>query len=442
MTALYCLLLLAVTPDLWLRRVEPVMSKDERTLYSSLTDEKAREVFRTGFWSSKSITESEYIARVEHIDNAFGSGQAGSGANTDAGRLYLALGPPTAIGKLPSSRIFYPTEIWAYDHVPGLQTSSRVQFLFYGDRRKLYSPQLNTIRALLIPNAGTRGLFPVNDIITETDVKERLNLSPAEMDVLEAAIGVGRGIKNSANSEILYLASSPREMLSRTRTGTASSRVRFEGERPKLETRQFQTANKIPAIDLTFTGKARNSITVEIRDLESFTNKLNFEATKPFTYTQRVYLLPGEYTLLVEVDGFRTGYVINIAKLSPTDPPADPQFPGADWAAIGRQYLLAQDLPRASTCFKRALAASRSIDALVGSARLARTLDESRDLLNEALKIQPNHFEALVSLAGVTAEFQDYPLAATYYERALAIRKVPVIEEALARVAAHRLQPK
>jgi GWxTD domain-containing protein len=168
------------------------MSKDERTLYSSLTDEKAREVFRTGFWSSKSITESEYIARVEHIDNAFGSGQPGSGANTDAGRLYLALGPPTSISKLPSSRIFYPTEIWAYDHVPGIQTSSRVQFLFYGDRRKLYSPQINTIRALLIPNAGTRGLFPVNDIITETDVKERLNLSPAEMDVLEAAIGVGR----------------------------------------------------------------------------------------------------------------------------------------------------------------------------------------------------------------------------------------------------------
>lgn len=438
MIALYGLLLLAATPDLWLRRVEPVMSKDERTLYSSLTDEKAREVFRTGFWSSKSITESEYIARVEHIDNAFGSGQAGSGANTDAGRLYLALGPPTSISKLPSSRIFYPTEIWAYDHVPGLPTSSRVQFLFYGDRRKLYSPQLHTIRALLIPNAGTRGLFPVNDIITETDVKERLKLSPAEMDVLEAAMGFGKGVK----SEIQFLATSPREMLSRTRTGAASSRVRFEGERPKLESSQFQTINKIPAIDLTFTGSARNSITVEIRDLESFTNKLDFESTKPFTYTQRVYLLPGEYTVLVEVDGFRTGYVVHVAKLSPADPLADPHFPGADWAAIGRQYILAQDLPRASTCFKRALAAGRSIDALVGRARFAKTLDESRDLLNEALRIQPNHFEALVALAGVTAEFQDYPLAATYYEHALAIRKVPVIEEALARVASHRPQPK
>jgi tetratricopeptide (TPR) repeat protein len=231
-------------------------------------------------------------------------------------------------------------------------------------------------------------------------------------------------------------------MLSRTRSGAASSRIRFEGERPKLDTSQFQTVNKIPAIDLTFTGSARNSITVEIRGLESFTNKLDFEAMKPFTYTQRVYLLPGEYTLLVEVDGFRTGYVINVAKLSPTDPLAEPHFPGADWASIGRQYLLAQDLPRASTCFKRALAAGRSVDALVGSARLAKTLDESRDLLNEALRIQPNHFEALVSLAGVTAEFQDYPLAATYYERALAIRKVPVIEEALARVASHRPQPK
>jgi GWxTD domain-containing protein len=425
MTALYGLLLLAAQPDVWLQRVEPVMSKDERAAYLSLPDERAIEVFRTGYWAGKSITESEYFARCEYIDNRFGSGKPGSGANTDPGRIYLSLGPPTSVSKLPSSRIFYPTEIWAYDSVPGLPTKSRVQFLFYGDRMKLYSPQIHTIRALLIPNAGTRGLFPVNDIITETDVKERLNLSPAEFDVLEAAIGVGRGIKGSGNSEILYLASSPREMLSRTRTGSASSRVRFEGERPKLEVKQYATANKLPAIDLTFTGSARNSISVEIRDLETFTNQLNFDSTKPFTYTQRVYLLPGEYTLLVEVDGFRTGYVINVAKLAPTDSPADPHYPGADWAAIGKQYLLAKDLPRASTCYKRALAAARSVDALVGSARLSKDLDQARTLLLEALAIQPNHFEALVTLAAVTEEFQDHELAEQYYQRAKAARQPP-----------------
>lgn len=442
MVAPLLLLLFAAGPDLWLKRVEPVMTRDERTLYNSFTDEKAREVFRTGFWSTKSITEADYFARCEYIDNKYGSGQPGSGVNTDPGRIYLSLGPPTSISRLPSSRIFHPTEIWAYDNVPGLPTRTRIQFLFFGDRMKLYSPQIHTIRALLIPNAGTRGLFPVNDVITETDVRERLNLSPAEQDVLEAAISVGRGIKGLGNSEILYLASSPREMLSRARTGSATSRIRFEGERPKLESKQYATANRIPAIDLTFTGTARSAITVEIRDLESFTNALNFDSAKPFTYTQRVYLLPGEYTLLVDVDGFKTGYVLEVAKLTAADPPAHPHFPGADWASIGRQYLLAGDVPRASTCFKRALAVGRSVDALVGMARVSKDLDQSRNYLLEALKIQPNHFESLITLAAITAEFQDYPLAASYYERALAIRRDPRIEEALHRVAAHQQQPK
>lgn len=423
MTALLPLLYLAASPDVWLARVEPVMNKQERSLYLSLTDEKAREVFRTGFWSTKAVTEAEYIERVEYIDHKFGSGQAGSGANTDQGRIYLSLGAPTAISKLPSSRIFHPTEVWAYDHVPGLQTKSRVQFLFFGDRMRLYSPQIHTIRALLIPNAGTRGLFPINDVITETDVRERLNISPAELDVLEAAMSVGRGIKGSGNSEILYLASSPREMLSRARTASATSRIRFEGERPKLETHQYATANKLPAVDLTFTGTARSSIQLEIRDLHTFTNALNFDAARPFTYTQRVYLLPGEYTLLVEVDGFKTGYVLNVQKLSPTDPPADPHYPGEDWAAIGKQYLLARDLPRARTCYRRALEAGRTPDALTGMARLTENLDDARKLLLEALQLNPNHFEALVTLGAVTAEFQDHELADQYYQRARASRQ-------------------
>ncbi len=37
-------------------------------------------------------------------------------------------------------------------------------------------------------------------------------------------------------------------------------------------------------------------------------------------------------------------------------------------------------------------------------------------------------------LAAITAEFQDYALAATYFERALAIRCVPAVEALLAMV--------
>ncbi len=427
MQLIFGLLLLAAAPDLWLKRVEPVLSKDERAVYSSLLDEKAREAFRQALFAGKAITETEYFARVQHIDVAFGSGQPGSGANTDPGRLYLAIGPPTGVNRLPSSRIFYPTEIWYYDHVPGLQISGRVQFLFYRPKdvgvMKLYSSQLNTIRALIINNAGTRGLFPVNDVVNETDVRERLNLSPAEIDVLDAAMGVAKGVKNSGNSEILYLATSPREMLSRQRVGMARSRVSFNMERPKLETKQFATLNKIPAIDLTVTGTARGFVTVEIRDVESFENRLNFDAPKPVTYTQRVYLLPGDYTVLIDVDGFRTGFLLKVEKLTPSDPIATTQYPGADWAALGRQYLLLQDQPKAATCFKRALAAARSFDALLGMARLTANLDQARDLLLEALKIQPDNYEALLAMAAVTAEFQDYPLAETYRQRAQAVKR-------------------
>lgn len=443
MTQVFGLLVIAAAaPDVWLTRVEPVLSKDERALYRSLGDEKARESFRQGFWGGKAITEAEYFERVEHIDAVFGSSMPGSGANTDQGRLYLSLGPPTSITRLPSSRVFYPTEIWNYDHAPGLPVSTRLQFLFFRARdvggMKLYSPQIHTIRALIINNAGTRGMFPVNDVITETDVRERMQLSPAEMDVLEAAMGVARGVKNSGNSEILYLATSPREMLTRPRAGVAKSRITFTGERPKLETKQFATPNRIPAIDLTLTGTARGSITLEIRDLASFANALNFGQSKPFAYTQRVYLLPGEYTVFAEVDGFRTGFVLEVAKLTPADPIAAPHYPGADWASVGRQYLLGQDLARATTCFKWALAAGRSVEALVGAARVAKDLDTSRQLLLEALAIEPNHFEGLVALAGVTAEFQDYPLAAEYYQRALAVKKLPALEQAIAQLQAKK----
>lgn len=48
----------------------------------------------------------------------------------------------------------------------------------------------------------------------------------------------------------------------------------------------------------------------------------------------------------------------------------------------------------------------------------------------EILRLNP----PLVTLAAITAEFQDYALAATYFERALAIRCVPAVEALLAMV--------
>lgn len=444
--------------DLWLARVSPILSKEERQLYLSLRDGKAQEAFRRSFFEGKAITETEYMARITHIDAVYGGDQPGSGANTDPGRLYLALGPPTGIQRLPSSRVLYPNEIWYYDHVPGLQTRSRLQFLLFKPRDlgtwKLYSPQIDTLRALIVNNAGTRGMFPINDIITEGDVLNKLKLSPGELDVLDAALSVAKGVKGSGNSEIIYLASNPREMLSRQRSTAVRSSIRYSQERPKFTFDQFVTPNRIPAVDLRAEVKARSSIRLEIREDaategDSFETKIDFPDARALDYRHRLFLLPGDYTVLLDVDGFRTGYALHVDKVKPTDAPAPEWanatekstlayranlYPGSDWNAVGKQYMSRSQWPQAATCFTNGLAAARSLDALLGVARVEAAtgrLDASRSLLEELLRREPRHYEALVTLAAVTAEFQDYPLAAKYYEQALALRESPLLRQAL-----------
>src|SRR5262249_41405065 len=104
----------------WLALVSPIMSPAERKAYLSLQPE-ARAAFERNFWNSKSITQQQFFERLAYIDSAFGSGKTGSGLNMDQGRVYLTLGPPNRITHLPSSRSFYPLEIWYYSGSPELR---------------------------------------------------------------------------------------------------------------------------------------------------------------------------------------------------------------------------------------------------------------------------------------------------------------------------------
>lgn len=441
----------ASASDLWLARVAPVLSKEERARYLSL-NENERETFRTGYFDGKRLTGEEYFARVTYIDEAFGSGTAGSGANTDQGRLFLALGPPTSIHRVPSSRIFVPTEVWFYDHVPGLSYSSRLQFLFFRARDtgfpKLYNPQLHTIRALLLPQAATRGTFPVNDIITGNDVLNRLNASPAEQEVVEASLGVARGITGSGNSEILAQASSPAAMLRHTMRESAQTRIRFVTQRPKVTWTQYRTAENDPSLDLDILATAQAQVAIEVVGVDVYETQLNQTEMRTVEYSQRLFLLPGRYSLIVTLDGLPHHFQVDVTPPSPRDPIAPAEstlsyranlYPGAAPAALGRQHLRAGRMAEAQASFERSLAMSRNPEALTGLAKLdalAGRLDQSRDRLREVLSIMPNHFEALVALGAVTAEFQDWPEAARYYRRALAVRRLAAVEVALSQVEA------
>ncbi|MBC7926389.1 MAG: GWxTD domain-containing protein [Bryobacteraceae bacterium] len=452
--------------DLWLTRVEAVINTDERTRYLSLSSEEERESFREAFWNGKAVSGAEYFERAAYTDTKFGSGQTGSGVNTDQGRVYVALGPPTQTFQLPFSRLLQPLEIWRYDHIPGIPVSSEIQLLFFQPRgvglMKLYSPQIHTIRALLINNAGTRGAFGVNEIATAADLPNRLQLSPVELQAVDAAIGVARGVTGSGNSELLYRLSSPAAMLRReTREKVQSRIVTATGTRPQFTTVQVRTSERIPAIELTADVTVKEKIGVEINGIESVETKLNFAEAARISYRHRLYLLPGSWNVTLISDGQRTLFPTTVHALTDQDPVASADLlPEADsagipviyranlridsqWTSVGRQYLHAGVLDRALLCYQKALRSNPSSpDALAGMGKLYALqgkLDQARTDMERALQIQPEHYEAIVGLAGVASSFGDTTQALAYYRQAQAIRPSGEILAAMRQITATTL---
>lgn len=310
--------------DVWLTKTAPLFSSDEKKAYAALQTQAERETFQKQIWGTKALTEAQYFERLAYVDDHFGSGKPGSGVNTDQGRMYLALGPPNSIHRLPSSRIFVTCEVWYYDHVPQTGYRSRLQFLFYKPRNigmdyKLYSPQLHTIRTLLVPQSGTRGMFGVNDVITAQDIRNRLNVPPAEDEIIEASIEVATGVTGSENGTILAKAMSPAEMLRRDpKSIQPQVRSTFAvAETPEVRILQFWVDGDIPAVDVQVRVKAAAKIGLAIeenaRRLEQSEIPLGLPAAKSVLYIQRFFLLPGSYTLLIEADGNRSSIPMNVS---------------------------------------------------------------------------------------------------------------------------------
>lgn len=322
----FCIVLLlasaaSAVADPWLARSAPALTSEEKKRYLELRSENEREAFRRWFWSGKSVTEQEYLERVAFADTAFGSGRDGSGANTDQGRMYIAGGKPDAIHRMPSSRIFVECEIWYYESLPRTGYSSRLQFLFYrrggyGDF-KLYSPQLGSIRDLLIPQPGTRLMFPVNDIVTANDIRGRLKYSPAEEEVVDAATGVARGVTGAEADRILSCAASIAHMLRRDAPLRPVVESRFTPlDAPQVSVVQF-TANDIPVVDISARSTAAGSIGLTVEDRSGVVERsavpLGLSSARPVLYTQRFFLAPGRYRVIVESDGRKVVYPFAVA---------------------------------------------------------------------------------------------------------------------------------
>ena len=508
----------------WLATVAPIITPAEKKTWLSLPPEHRAE-FEENFFSTRSIDREEYYRRLEYIDSKFGSSKRASGANTDSGRVYLSLGPPAKITRIPSSRIFVPLEIWYYDTVPGV-IGTELRLMFYQPNSaglpKLYSPSTDTIRVLLLPEAATVHMFGPNDSITESDMRRNLMTGPAEDEVVTAAAGIATGVKYSGNDEIIGQITSPGYMLSKLRPFQVTSRLITE--HPPLDV--LRTASPIGGVqlDLRFNIDVKKLIGLEV--IEGFAsvyqNRLSLHYARPeaVEYTHRLDLLPGSYRLMLTVDDTTFAYPLEIPEKPamgeilradngrravvsipqpglvkwmirqgpavvwresleadrvstvtlPSLPPgaykieavmesgsamADLSMPipaasnsakisfnenlapARRLAFLGHQYLLRGNFEKARTTLTASLAQGDTREARMELARaqaLSGDLDTAREGVRALLAKDSKDFEALSLFAYIETGFQDYPVAAELYRRALALQDSPALRMALAKL--------
>jgi GWxTD domain-containing protein len=324
--------LAAEPPSAWLDSVAPVISPAERKAYLALNAAE-RPKYEETFWSDKAITAKEYQERVAYIDAKFGSGRTGSGANTDQGRVYLALGPPNKITRIPSSRIFQPVEIWYYSTVPGV-VNAEVALMFYQKNGvgfpKLYSPARDTVRALLIPQSSAVHMFGPNDDLNEAEIRNTLQVSPAEDEIVSASVNVASGFRYQGNDEILGKVSSPAAMLGKPMVPEITSRLITS--HPKLDILRTVSAFGGSQVDLRLRAPVRREIDLEVLegDTAVYRNRLNFKFSDPETvlYTHRLDLLPGSYRIVITMDEKPSIYSLEVPREEQIGAIERADFPG------------------------------------------------------------------------------------------------------------------
>jgi GWxTD domain-containing protein len=302
----------------WLDRVAPIITSSEKRTYLSIPAAERRE-YEEQFWSNKSITSEEYFRRLAYIDSTFGSGREASGANTDQGRIYLSIGAPTKVSRFPASRIFVPIEIWYYDVVPGV-LNSELRLIFYLKNDigfpRLYSPTLDTIRALLLPEAASTEMFGPNDSLTENTIRQSLNVPPAEDEVVSAAVSVATGVTSSENDKILGMIASPQAMLKQPlRTDVQSKLILPHSKLDVLESGSEYGGSQI---DLRLEATVMHELDVEVldSDLPIYQSQLHLNFPKPerVEYAHRLDLLPGSYRVIFTLDGKPNAYPLKVAE--------------------------------------------------------------------------------------------------------------------------------
>jgi len=134
----------------WLKKVDPIITKTERSVFMSLPDEETRKRFQKNFWQIRDTTpgtpeneyRNEYYELRRYAENRLG------GAHSDRGHIYLIMGKPTNVANFSGSEAVVDCELWTYRAEGRSGLPPMMNLLFYqrdnlGDY-KLYYPGYNS----------------------------------------------------------------------------------------------------------------------------------------------------------------------------------------------------------------------------------------------------------------------------------------------------------
>jgi len=134
----------------WLKKVDPIITKTERSVFMSLPDEETRKRFQKNFWQIRDTTpgtpENEY--RNEYYELRRYAENRLDGAHSDRGRIYLIMGKPAEVKNFSGSEAVVDCELWTYRAEGRSGLPPMMNLLFYqrdnlGDY-KLYYPGYNS----------------------------------------------------------------------------------------------------------------------------------------------------------------------------------------------------------------------------------------------------------------------------------------------------------
>jgi GWxTD domain-containing protein len=198
-----CILLLAVSSDAsapkktdpwkqWLKEVEPIMTRQERSVAKLLQTVEERKRFQELFWKARNPNphnpRNEY--KLEYYRRRDYAGRKLGGVHSDRGRIYILLGKPFRVENFSGQEKMVECEMWEY------RTGGRnglfpfMNIVFFKPRNmgdyQLYHPGIHRPGDLLSP-------YYEHSIRSQSQAYRELKVSSAELALASLSIIPGEG---------------------------------------------------------------------------------------------------------------------------------------------------------------------------------------------------------------------------------------------------------